>query len=149
MVLIPQDNGLLLCGSAKAGAHFPKPEQFFVRLTAKKHAETLPCSFQQSADRVFRYHGSILACFYDFQVLIPYDILKKNSSLEICMTCNSHTIKFRNLAAETSFPVPPKAQKKTWNCHSLFFSRTHEEILVESEHLLKRCITSLKSHFNR
>lgn len=124
MVLIPQDNGLLLCGSAKARAHFPKPEQFFVRLTAKKHAETLPCSFQQSADRVFRYHGSILACFYDFQVLIPYDILKKNSSLEICMTCDSHTIKFRNLAAETSFPVPPKAQKKP-GIAILCFSQGH------------------------
>ncbi|MED9967867.1 MAG: glycosyltransferase [Blautia sp.] len=147
--LIPQDNGLLLYGSAKTGVHFPKPEHFFVRLTAKKQAITLPCSFQQNADRVFRYHGSTLACFYDFQVLIPYDILKRNSSLEICMTCNSHTVKFRNLTAEPSFPVPPKAQKKTWDCHSLFFSRTREEILVESGHLLKRCITSFKSHFNK
>lgn len=147
--LEPQKDGFLLCGSAKTASHYPTPHEFFIRLRTKEQPLKFSCSFQKDPDRVFRYHGNMLTCFYNFQVFLPYQDLKKASALELCMTCGSHTVRFRNLTAEAAFPVPSAAKKHYWHYHSLLLSRTKENILIESGNLFKRGRIILKSCFHK
>lgn len=110
-------------GSVKLNCKFPYPSEIYVRLVSGDKVSKVPCSFERNPGRVFRSMGKTLAQFTDFQAVVPRKMLTGSTRLDFCMTCDSHTVRFRNLSTEDNFPLP--AGKK--------------QIYLESKRMILKC----------
>lgn len=93
-------------GSVKLNCKFPYPSEIYLRAITEDSVTKIPCTFKPDPDRTFRFMGKLLAQFTDFHAEFPRKLIKKGARLEICMTCDSHTILFQNLNLEDTFPIP-------------------------------------------
>ena len=95
-----------ISGSVKLNCKFPYPSEIYIRAVTDHNISKIPCVFKKNPDNTFYFMGKPLAQFTDFEANLPRKFIKKITRLEFCMTCDSHTILFRNLNFENTFPVP-------------------------------------------
>ncbi len=99
-----------ISGSVKLNCKFPYPSEIYIRAVTDDNTSKISCTFEPDPNRTFYFMGKPLAQFTDFEANLSRKFIKKITRLEFCMTCDSHTILFRNLNFENTFPVPKGAK---------------------------------------
>ena len=95
---------LKITGAVKFNRRFPYPSSLFVRLQNRFHTHTFHCSWSADTTSDFIFDGTLLSQFFDFEIKIPLWLIYCQCNLQFCMTCNNHTVKFKNLRREADFP---------------------------------------------
>ena len=119
------DNKLKLTGAVKFNRRFPDPSALYVRLHGLLKTHTFPCDWSADTSSDFVFDGTLLSQFLNFEVRIPLRLLRRQTRLQFCMTCDEHSVIFKNLRGEPGFPdILSSSQKNYQLCvdsDSLFF----------------------------
>ena len=99
------EDSLLMKGFFKICTRFPAPSRLFLRLTSDKEVQTLDCSFQEDPDKGAGFDGHMLSVTEYFTASLPYESLKKFTTVELCMLCGDNTIRFHKLKRKPDFPL--------------------------------------------
>lgn len=137
------DEKIVFHGSAKLNCKFPEPSEIYARLSSGDKTEIIACSIQKNPEKVFSSMSTKLAQFTDFQVSVPRQSIKGSTKLEFCITCDSHTIRFRNLTADKSFPVPDDQNEIYLPQQHLILRKNQQNLILEQvglkKHLKLQC----------
>ena len=98
------DNNLKLTGAVKFNRRFPNPSALYVRLHGLLKTHTFPCDWSADTSSDFIFDGTLLSQFLNFEVRIPLRLLRRQTRLQFCMTCDEHSVIFKNLRDEPGFP---------------------------------------------
>ena len=126
------DNKLKLTGAVKFNRRFPYPSALYVQLHGLLKTYTFPCDWSADTSSDFVFDGTLLSQFLNFEVKIPLRLLRRQNHLKFCMTCDEHSVIFKNLRGEPGFPDVLSSSKNSYrfcvNSDSLFFKKLKIEI---------------------
>ncbi len=121
------DNKLKLTGAVKFNRRFPNPSALYVRLHGLLKTHTFPCDWSADTSSDFIFDGTLLSQFLNFEVRIPLRLLRRQTRLQFCMTCDEHSVIFKNLRDEPGFPDILSSSKNSYqfcvDSDSLFLKR--------------------------
>ena len=121
------DNNLKLTGAVKFNRRFPNPSALYVRLHGLLKTHTFPCDWSADTSSDFIFDGTLLSQFLNFEVRIPLRLLRRQTRLQFCMTCDEHSVIFKNLRDEPGFPDILSSSKNSYqfcvDSDSLFLKR--------------------------
>ena len=121
------DNKLKLTGAVKFNRRFPDPSALYVRLHGLLKTHTFPCDWSADTSSDFIFDGTLLSQFLNFEVRIPLRLLRRQTRLQFCMTCDEHSVIFKNLRDEPGFPDILSSSKNSYqfcvDSDSLFLKR--------------------------
>ena len=121
------DNNLKLTGAVKFNRRFPDPSALYVRLHGLLKTHTFPCDWSADTSSDFIFDGTLLSQFLNFEVRIPLRLLRRQTRLQFCMTCDEHSVIFKNLRDEPGFPDILSSSKNSYqfcvDSDSLFLKR--------------------------
>ena len=121
------DNNLKLTGAVKFNRRFPNPSALYVRLHGLLKTHTFPCDWSADTSSDFIIDGTLLSQFLNFEVRIPLRLLRRQTRLQFCMTCDEHSVIFKNLRDEPGFPDILSSSKNSYqfcvDSDSLFLKR--------------------------
>ena len=121
------DNKLKLTGAVKFNRRFPNPSALYVRLHGLLKTHTFPCDWSADTSSDFIFDGTLLSQFLNFEVRIPLRLLRRQTRLQFCMTCDEHSVIFKNLRDEPRFPDILSSSKNSYqfcvDSDSLFLKR--------------------------
>ena len=121
------DNKLKLTGAVKFNRRFPNPSALYVRLHGLLKTHTFPCDWSADTSSDFIFDGTLLSQFLNFEVRIPLRLLRRQTRLQFCMTCDEHSVIFKNLRDEPGFPDILSSSKISYqfcvDSDSLFLKR--------------------------
>lgn len=121
------DNKLKLTGAVKFNRRFPNPSALYVRLHGLLKTHTFPCDWSADTSSDFIFDGTLLSQFLNFEVRIPLRLLRRQTRLQFCMTCDEHSVIFKNLRDEPGFPDILSSSKNSYqfcvDSDSLFLRR--------------------------
>lgn len=121
------DNKLKLTGAVKFNRRFPDPSALYVRLHGLLKTHTFPCDWSADTSSDFIFDGTLLSQFLNFEVRIPLRLLRRQTRLQFCMTCDEHSVIFKNLRGEPGFPDILSSSKNSYqfcvDSDSLFLKR--------------------------
>lgn len=121
------DNNLKLTGAVKFNRRFPNPSALYVRLHGLLKTHTFPCDWSADTSSDFIFDGTLLSQFLNFEVRIPLRLLRRQTRLQFCMTCDEHSVIFKNLRDEPGFPDILSSSKNSYlfcvDSNSLFLKR--------------------------
>lgn len=108
------DNKLKLTGAVKFNRRFPYPSALYVRLHGLLKTYTFPCDWSADTSSDFVFDGTLLSQFLNFEVKIPLRLLHRQNHLRFCMTCDEHSVIFKNLRGEPGFPDILSSSKNSY-----------------------------------
>ena len=121
------DNNLKLTGAVKFNRRFPNPSALYVRLHGLLKTHTFPCDWSADTSSDFIFDGTLLSQFLNFEVRIPLRLLRRQTRLQFCMTCDEHSVIFKNLRDKPGFPDILSSSKNSYqfcvDSDSLFLKR--------------------------
>lgn len=121
------DYNLKLTGAVKFNRRFPNPSALYVRLHGLLKTHTFPCDWSADTSSDFIFDGTLLSQFLNFEVRIPLRLLRRQTRLQFCMTCDEHSVIFKNLRDEPGFPDILSSSKNSYqfcvDSDSLFLKR--------------------------
>lgn len=121
------DNKLKLTGAVKFNRRFPDPSALYVQLHGLLKTHTFPCDWSADTSSDFIFDGTLLSQFLNFEVRIPLRLLRRQTRLQFCMTCDEHSVIFKNLRGEPGFPDILSSSKNSYqfcvDSDSLFLKR--------------------------
>lgn len=121
------DNNLKLTGAVKFNRRFPNPSALYVRLHGLLKTHTFPCDWSADTSSDFIFDGTLLSQFLNFEVRIPLRLLRRQTRLQFFMTCDEHSVIFKNLRDEPGFPDILSSSKNSYqfcvDSDSLFLKR--------------------------
>ena len=143
-----RDGQVHICGSVKLNSKFPAPEKLYVRMISDRNdnIDTFLCSCENKPEKRFCFLGTELAQFKNFQVTIPLQNMTGTTKAEFCMTCNSHTILFRNLVASESFPLPENKKQIYFPEQHLLLKKTQQHLLLEKTGTKKHAVLQSRNY---
>lgn len=121
------DNKLKLTGAVKFNRRFPDPSALYVQLHGLLKTHTFPCDWSADTSSDFIFDETLLSQFLNFEVRIPLRLFRRQTRLQFCMTCDEHSVIFKNLRGEPGFPDILSSSKNSYqfcvDSDSLFLKR--------------------------
>lgn len=106
---------LRITGALKFNRRFPYPSTLFVQMRHILSTHTFHCRWSADPSSDFVFDKTLLAQYLNFEVTIPLHLIHGHSTLQFGMMCDEHTVKFKNLRGESSFPAVLSAPASTYH----------------------------------
>ena len=145
------ENELTIHGFFKVYTRFPAPSKLFLRLTSENGIQNINCSIQEDRTKGAAFNEYQLSVTEYFTAAIPYKLLKKDTTVELCMLSGDNVIRFHKLKRKPEFPIVKKEKLFRLDKKSYYLSLTPQALTFRPETAVtylkrqaKRCINAVR-----